>query len=88
MNDRNTLNRDSAETEASARSTEASAEASAESLAKKCVKNRQIFPKLDTRIVPFFLKVKYHLNKFQSISCYQLAVFIRIQIIFEIYLKV
>ena len=38
VNDRNTLKRDSAETEASARSTEASAEASAESLAKKYVK--------------------------------------------------
>ena len=39
MNDRIALKRDSAETEASVRSTEASAEASAESLAIKYVKN-------------------------------------------------
>ena len=46
VNDRIGVKRDSAETEASARSTEASAEASAESLATNCVKMRQIFSKI------------------------------------------
>ena len=41
VNDRNALNWDSAETEASARSTEASAEASAESLAKISLELRE-----------------------------------------------
>ena len=41
VNDRIALKRDSAETEASVRSTEASAEASAESLAIKYVKNEK-----------------------------------------------
>ena len=45
VNDRNALKRDSAETEASARSTEASAEVSAESLAIKYVKIYDIFLK-------------------------------------------
>ena len=45
VNDRNALKRDSAETEASARSTEASAEVSAESLALKSLKYSQIFLK-------------------------------------------
>ena len=44
VNDRIGLKRDSAETEASARSTEASAEASAESLAKKYVKIGSFYP--------------------------------------------
>ena len=52
MNDRNTLNGDSAETEASATFTEASAEASAESLTLKHLKNRRISVLLILQIFP------------------------------------
>ena len=57
VNDRNTLKWDSAETEASAKLTEASAEASAESLAKKIAQKRKFFQILIIHMGAIFKRI-------------------------------